>query len=227
MSYISLMALIGTGAFAVSGALVAIEKKLDHYGIVFLAIITAVGGGIIRDLIIDLPLPAAFENPVYVVISIISAVVTIAFYKWITRLQRLITIFDAVGLAAFTSIGARAAFDNDVYTVFIVMTLAMLTGVGGGMLRDIFVKEIPFVFRKEVYAVASLVGALVFWASSFYLNVKLCMYICFGVTLIIRLLSVRFRWHLATVKTTAVISRDEREKKQNQRGKKRRQGKEK
>ncbi len=217
MSFISLMELIGTVAFAVSGALIAIEKKLDYYGIVFLAIITAVGGGIIRDLIIDLPLPAAFENPLYVVISIISAAAVIAFYKWITRLQRLITIFDAVGLAAFTSIGAKAALDNNVYTVFIVMTLAMLTGVGGGMLRDIFVKEIPFVFRKEVYAVASLVGALVFWAASFYLNVKLCMYICFGVTLAIRLVSVRFNWHLATVKTAAVVNGDEREKTQRKR----------
>ena len=203
MSFISLMELIGTVAFAVSGALVAIEKKLDYYGIVFLAIITAVGGGIIRDVIINLPLPAFFENPVYVIISIASAVAVIAFYKWITKLQTVIMLCDAVGLAAFTAIGARTALDNDVYTVFVVLTLAMLTGVGGGILRDVFVKEIPFVFRKEVYAIASLAGALVFWAANIYLGVNLCMYICFGTTLVIRLISVKFNWHLAKVNTGA------------------------
>ena len=193
------MELIGTVAFAISGALVAIEKKLDYYGILFLAIITAVGGGIIRDIIINLPLPVALENPVYVIVSIVSAIAVIVFYKWITRLHTLINVFDAVGLAAFTAIGAKAAFDNDVYTIFVVLTLAMLTGVGGGILRDVFAKEIPFVFRKEVYAMASLAGALVFYISNSYLGTNLSMYICFGATLLIRLISVKFNWHLSNV----------------------------
>lgn len=204
IGFISLMELIGTVAFAVSGALVAIEKKLDYYGIVFLAIITAVGGGIIRDVIINVPLPVALANPLYVVISIASAAVVIAFYKWITRLQVLINVFDAVGLAAFTAIGAKAALSNDVYTPFVVITLALLTGTGGGILRDIFAKEIPFVFRKEVYAVASIAGAVAFLIAHMYVNTELTMYICFGVTLVIRLLSIRFNWQLAKVKTTDI-----------------------
>lgn len=141
MSFISLMELIGTVAFAVSGALVAIEKKLDYYGIIFLAIITAVGGGIIRDIIINLPLPIAIENPLYVIISIASAAVVILFYKLVNKLQMFINIFDAIGLAAFTAIGAKAALSNDVYTPFVVITLALLTGTGGGILRDVFAKE--------------------------------------------------------------------------------------
>lgn len=201
MNFISVMEIIGTVAFAVSGALVAIDKKLDYYGILFLAIITAVGGGIIRDVIISLPLPLALENPLYVIISIASAVCVILFYKWVNRLQRLINIFDAVGLAAFTAIGARAALNNDMYIPFVVITLALLTGTGGGILRDVFVKEIPFVFRKEVYAVASIAGSAVFLAAYMYFGLEAAMYISFGVTLAIRLLSIRFNWHLASVST--------------------------
>lgn len=205
MSFISLMEIVGTIAFAVSGALVAIEKNLDYYGIVFLAIITAVGGGIIRDLMIDLPLPVAIENPIYLLISIGTALGVIVFYKWVTKLQVLVTIFDAIGLAAFTAIGAEAAVDHHVGTPFVVITLALLTGTGGGILRDVFVKEIPFVFRKEVYAVASITGAAAFLIAECFLNTDLAMYVCFGSTLSIRLISVKFNWHLARVRTGTEI----------------------
>lgn len=206
MEFISLMELIGTVAFAVSGALVAIERKLDYYGIAFLAIITAVGGGIVRDIIINLPLPVALANPTYIIISIASAAVVILFYKWMNKFQSLVNIFDAVGLAAFTAIGAKAALSNDVYTPFVVITLALLTGTGGGVLRDILAKEIPFVFRKEVYATASIAGAVSFLVAHIYFNVELTMYICFTVTLVVRLVAIKFNLHLAKVKTTGVIT---------------------
>lgn len=201
MEFISLMEMIGTVAFAVSGALVAIEKKLDYYGIVFLAMITAVGGGIIRDLLIDLPLPVALENPFYVLLSVGTSALVILFYKKFIKHQNIVLFFDAIGLAAFTAIGAEAALKNDVYTAFVVITLAILTGTGGGILRDVFTKEIPFVFRKEVYAVASIAGAGAFMGA-FYLfkEARLSMYICFGVTLAIRLIAIKMNWHLAKVK---------------------------
>ncbi|MDO4545801.1 MAG: trimeric intracellular cation channel family protein [Bacillota bacterium] len=212
MSFISLMEIIGTVAFAVSGALVAIEKKLDYYGIVFLAIITAVGGGIIRDLMINLPLPVALANPLYVIISVATAIAVIVFYRWVTKLQILVTIFDAIGLAAFTAIGAQSAVSNDVFTPFVVITLALLTGTGGGILRDVFAREVPFVFRKEVYAVASIAGAVAFLAAYSYTGIRVAMYICFGVTLVIRLVSVKFNWHLAKVKTGAITHGSKRKK---------------
>lgn len=201
MVFISVMELIGTVASAVAGALVAIDKKLDYYGVLFLAIITAVGGGIIRDLMINRPLPVALENPVYVLVSIASGVCVILFYKWVNRLQVLINVFDAIGLAAFTAIGARAAVMSGMGTHFVVITLALLTGTGGGILRDVFAREIPFVFRKEIYAVASIVGACAFLAAYAYLGLEIGMYICFGVTLVIRLISIKFKWHVAVVKT--------------------------
>ncbi|MFQ7474176.1 MAG: trimeric intracellular cation channel family protein, partial [Anaerovoracaceae bacterium] len=159
----------------------------------------------IRDIIINLPLPIAIENPLYVIISIASAAVVILFYKLVNKLQMFINIFDAIGLAAFTAIGAKAALSNDVYTPFVVITLALLTGTGGGILRDVFAKEIPFVFRKEVYAVASIAGAVAFLISHMYLDLNLTMYICFGTTLVIRLISIKFNWHLAKVKTGVLI----------------------
>lgn len=204
MVFISFMEMIGTVAFAVSGALVAIERKMDHYGIIILAIITAVGGGMVRDIMINLPLPLALTNPVYIIISIVTAVIVILFYKSVKKLEPLVNIFDAVGLAAFTAIGADAALNNDVYTPFVVITLAILTGTGGGIIRDVFANERPFVFRKEVYAVASIAGAIAFLITYPYVSEKITMYICFGVTLAIRLISLKFNWHLGRVKTGAV-----------------------
>lgn len=159
------------------------------------------GGGIIRDVLIDLPLPVALENPLYVLISVGTAALVILFYKKFVKHQNIVLFFDAIGLAAFTAIGAEAALKNDVYTAFVVITLAILTGTGGGILRDVFAKEIPFVFRKEVYAVASIAGAGAFMGA-FYLfkEVRLSMYICFGVTLAIRLIAIKMNWHLAKVK---------------------------
>lgn len=201
MEFISMMELIGTVAFAVAGALVAIEKGLDYYGILFFAIITAVGGGIIRDVLIDLPLPVALTNPLYVLLSIGTGIVLILFYRRLVKYQNLLLFFDAIGLAAFTAIGAHSALVHDVYTPFVVITLAVLTGTGGGSLRDVFAGDIPFVFRKEVYAVASVVGAVAFMAAFYVLKQRqVSMYICFGVTLAIRLLAMKYDWHLAKVR---------------------------
>lgn len=144
--------IIGTIAFAISGALLAIKKDMDYYGIVFSAIITAVGGGIVRDVLINESLPTSLANPIYIIISIVSAGLTIIFYKKVIYLNKILLISDTIGLGAFTAIGAQVAIMNDLYQPFVIITLAVLTGTGGGVIRDVFAKEIPFVFQKEVYA---------------------------------------------------------------------------
>jgi uncharacterized membrane protein YeiH len=200
MEFISVVELIGTVAFAVSGALVAIDKELDYYGIAFFAIITAVGGGIIRDMLINASLPAALENPMYVVVSLVSAAVVIVFYRKIILYTNILQIFDAIGLAAFTAIGAEVAVDNGLNMPFVIITLALLTGTGGGVLRDVFAKEIPFVFRKEIYAIASIIGAICFIIiGDFSGNNTLALYACFGITLIIRLGCMKKDVHLKKV----------------------------
>lgn len=196
----SVMELIGTVAFAVSGAIVAIEKGLDYYGITFLAIITAVGGGIIRDIIINVDLPVALANPIYVIVSTISAFVVIGFYKYIVKKKKTLIFCDAIGLAAFTAIGAEVAINNGLNLPFVIIVFALLTGTGGGTLRDVFAKEIPFIFEKEIYAVASIIGAVAFIVSIDFLDTDISAYICFGVTLVIRLFAIGKNVHLKKVK---------------------------
>ena len=200
MEFISIVELIGTIAFAISGALMAIDKELDYYGIAFFAIITAVGGGIIRDVLINESLPVALENPLYVIISIASAAGVILFYKKIVLYTNVLQIFDTVGLAAFTAIGAEVAIKNDLNLPFVIIALALLTGTGGGILRDVFAKEIPFVFRKEIYAVASIIGAVCFIIiGELSGNNTVALYFCFGITLMIRLGCIKKDIHLKKV----------------------------
>lgn len=204
MEFISVVELIGTIAFAVSGALVAIDKELDYYGITFFAIITAVGGGIIRDMLIDERLPAALENPLYVLVSIASAAAVIVFYHKIVLHTNILQIFDAIGLAAFTAIGAEVAVYSNLNLPFVVITLALLTGTGGGTLRDVFAKEIPFVFRKEIYAVASIIGAACFIIiGKLWGNNTVALYSCFGITLLVRLACMKKDVHLKKVEKTS------------------------
>jgi len=187
MAFISFFEIIGTIAFAMSGALIAIEKELDYYGIAIFAIITAVGGGVIRDVLIGKILPASLENPIYLIISIISASFVIIFYKRIIYFTKILQFFDAIGLAAFTAIGAEIAIKHGYSQPFVIVTLAILTGTGGGTLRDLFAREIPFVFRKEVYAVASIIGAIIYFLVYQIGWHEVALYLCFGFTLLIRL----------------------------------------
>lgn len=199
MDFISVMEWIGTVAFAASGAFVAIEKKLDYYGICILAIVTAIGGGIVRDLLINRDLPASLENPLYVIISLITAFLIIVFYEKTEKITNLVNIADAIGLAAFVAVGAEVAVYQSKGTLFVIITMAVLTGTGGGILRDIFAQEIPDCFRKEVYASAAIAGAVVFWAVYPQIGITMAAYVTFGVTLVIRLVSMHKGWHLGRV----------------------------
>ena len=190
MDFISVMEWIGTVAFAASGAFVAIEKKLDYYGICILAIVTAIGGGIVRDLLINRDLPASLENPLYLII---------VFYEKTEKITNLVNIADAIGLAAFVAVGAEVAVYQSKGTLFVIITMAVLTGTGGGILRDIFAQEIPDCFRKEVYASAAIAGAVVFWAVYPQIGITMAAYVTFGVTLVIRLVSMHKGWHLGRV----------------------------
>lgn len=199
MEFISMVEIIGTVAFAMSGALLAIEKDMDYYGIAIFAIITSVGGGIVRDILINKNLPVSLTNPIYIIISIVSAALVIIFYKKFIHLSKVLQIFDAIGLAAFTAIGAEVAISNGLNQPFVIITLALLTGTGGGVLRDVFAKEIPYVFRKEVYAVASFFGAIMFIVIYEFIGNELALYASFSFTLLIRLFCIKKNIHLKKV----------------------------
>lgn len=199
MIFITIMEWIGTVAFAVSGAFVAIEKKMDYFGICFLAIITAIGGGIIRDLLVNRSHPAGLADPRYAIVSIVTAFTVIVFYKHIKKLHHLVSIADGIGLAAFTAIGAQVAVVTGHNTIYAVVTMAVLTGTFGGVLRDVFANEKPRCFCREVYAAAAIIGAIAFEISYEYIGMHTAMYASFGVTLAIRLYAMYHDLHLWSV----------------------------
>lgn len=191
----SILEIIGTIAFSVSGAVVGIKKKMDILGVVTMGIITAVGGGIIRDLLIGVVPPAAFRDPIYALIAI--GVALIAFFPFVSRkinLDHFIWILaDSIGLGAFTMIGVSTgtAFDN----VFLEVFLGVLTGVGGGVIRDICSGDIPMIFIRHFYACPCIIGAIVCAVLNKY-DPDLAMVLGFAVILILRLLAAKFKWHL-------------------------------
>ena len=203
--------IIGTVAFAITGVITALEKKFDIFGAIVLGMMTAVGGGILRDIILGYLPPSAFRYPVYAITAIITsvAVFTLAYIfgdkfkaKYDTYSQA-INIFDSIGLAVFVIVGVQAADkcgfgDNTFLSVFV----GTLTGVGGGMLRDIMAGRIPKILRKRVYALAAIIGALIYQILTEYglCSQTVAMIVGAGSILIIRILATVFHWNLPTAK---------------------------
>lgn len=155
--------LIGTVAFSISGAITAMKKNMDIFGVMILGLTTAVGGGIIRDLILGITPPATFRDPLYAATALITAI--LVFLPWVRRLfQRyrraydlLMLAMDSIGLGIFTVIGVQAAFaQSGSYNLFLLTFVGVITGVGGGVLRDIMAGNTPYIFVKHIYACASL-----------------------------------------------------------------------
>ena len=152
----------GVFVFAVSGALTAATKKMDIFGFIVIALITAVGGGTLRDVILNVPV-FWLSQPTYVWITLSAAILTFLFTQAFHRGQNLFLWFDAIGLAVFCVLGAAKTFalTND---PFISVMMGVVSAVVGGMIRDIICNEIPLIFHSEVYATAAFAGAMVFIA---------------------------------------------------------------
>jgi uncharacterized membrane protein YeiH len=199
--FIYILDLFGTMAFAVTGAFKAIESKADIVGIVILATITGVAGGTIRDIVLGRFPPNSIMDPSYVVITVVTGVVLFFLYSKLKKHWNVFLKFDAIGLGVFTVIGATFAY-NLFGLNFLAMVLAgMLTAVGGGILRDVFVNQVPIVFVKELYASASFVGVVVFY---FILAIGADLYIAsiVGISIVtgLRLVAMKYNWNLPKVK---------------------------
>ena len=201
--FILVLELIGTAAFAVSGALVGIGKRMDIFGVCILGLTTAVGGGIIRDVVLGVTPPAAFTDPVYLIIAIIVSL--LCFVPAVRRrfdpghrfFDLMLFVSDSAGLGIFTVCGAGVAVEQGFGgNFFLVIFVAVLTGVGGGVLRDIFAGDRPMIFVKHVYACASLCGALVFAVCLNTVGQSVGMIAGFAVVTVMRFLARRFRWSL-------------------------------
>jgi uncharacterized membrane protein YeiH len=150
----------GTFVFALSGAAAGVNHRLDLFGVLVLAFAAGNSGGIARDVMIGAPLPAAISDWRYIAASILAGLITFYWYRMIDRLRNPVLVFDAAGLALFAVSGASKALAFHAGPVA-AMLLGMLTGIGGGIVRDVLVREIPTVLRTELYAVAALIGAAV------------------------------------------------------------------
>ena len=202
--------ILGTIAFSISGAIVAIRKKMDILGVIVLGVITAVGGGIIRDLLLGITPPAAFENPVYVSWASITALIVFGIeYKWSDLLKEekkllfdeFLNLVDAIGLGIFATVGVQVALnagyeDNAFLSIFV----GVLTGVGGGMIRDVLAGNIPQIFCKRIYAIAALVGAIIYYWSADHMPSSASMFISSTLVVCVRLLATYYEWDLPTAK---------------------------
>ena len=201
--FIYILDLFGTMAFAVTGAFKAIEHKADIVGIIILATITGVAGGTIRDIVLGKTLPNSLIDPAYVIITVISAVILFFLYSKMRKHWNIFLKFDAIGLGVFTVIGATFAY-NLVGMNFLVIVLAgMLTAIGGGILRDIFVNQTPIVFVKELYASASFIGAVLFYFTLLITNeIYAATIIGLVITTALRLVAMKYNWNLPRVKSS-------------------------
>ena len=194
---IQLLDLFGTMAFAVTGAFKAVEHKADIVGVLILSTITGVAGGVIRDIIFGKLPPTAVINPLYIIITISTGVVIFLLYPILKTHWNLFLKFDAVGLGVFTVIGSAFAY-NIFGLNFLTMSFAgVLTAVGGGILRDALVNEIPIVFTKELYASASFIGIVILFVMlSININLSLASIPTIVVVTSIRLIAMKFNWNL-------------------------------
>ena len=200
--------LIGAAAFAISGAMAAIKRKADIFGVVFLGVITALGGGVIRDVLIGQLPPKMFVSYAYLLASLLVSLI-VFFDAYIRRekyfankdkLSEINNIFDAAGLAVFTISGMNTAMGVS-GNVILILTLGVITGVGGGMLRDMMTNTMPKVLRKRVYAVASLMGGALYYV--LYLigvNDILSAVIGMVTIFVLRVLATAYKWNLPSVK---------------------------
>ncbi len=198
--FIYILDLFGTMAFAVTGAFKAIEHKSDIVGILLLATITGVAGGTIRDIVMG-KFPNSLSDPAYVVITIISGISIFFLYSHLKKHWNLFLKFDAIGLGVFAIIGATFAYNLVGLNFLAIMLCGMLTAVGGGILRDVFVTQIPVVFVKEFYVSASFIGITAFYFI-LYFGGELYAATIFGIilTTTLRLIAMKFNWNLPRVK---------------------------
>lgn len=198
--FIYILDLFGTMAFAVTGAFKAIEHKTDVVGILLLATITGVAGGTIRDVVMG-QFPNSLSDPAYVIITVLSGLSIFFLYSHLKKHWNLFLKFDAIGLGVFTIIGATFAYNLVGLNFLAIMLGGMLTAVGGGILRDVFVIQVPIVFVKEFYISASFIGITVFYLT-LYFGGELYSATILGITLTttLRLIAMKFNWNLPKAK---------------------------
>ena len=206
-TFILIVNLIGTVAFAASGAMIGLRKDMDIFGVCILGLTTATGGGVIRDLILGVTPPMAFRDPTSAMVALVTSAVF--FSHRVRRLlmysptlyNHLLFWMDTLGLGAFTVIGVELAFSQAAApTFYLLVFVGTLTGVGGGVIRDLLAQEVPYIFVKHIYACASLVGAMLCAGMWNHVNRVDAMVVGMASVVIIRVLAAHYHWNLPKAK---------------------------
>ena len=192
-----LLDIIGTMAFAMSGALTAMHKKLDPFGVFIIAFVTAVGGGTLRDVLIGRTPVGWMRDLNYVYVIIIGFLLAIIFRKKFDRLRTSLFLFDTIGLGVFTLIGLEKGINIGLHPV-ICIAIGTMTACFGGVIRDILCTEIPVIFRKEIYATICILGGIVFFILKKLNLDNDILYLATSLFIIaVRLMAVKFKWYLS------------------------------
>lgn len=202
--FFSIIEILGVIAFSVSGAITAIDKETDLFGVVFLSVVTSFGGGILRDVMIGTGIPLIFENYLLIIVCVITSLAVFAmaaiFKQRFIENEELVSninnYFDAAGLGVFAVSGCKVCMDLGIENPVTIIVMGMITCIGGGMIRDFSLREIPFVLRKRVYAFAALLGSGVYWGLSVLdVNEIVSMMAGFATVVIIRVCATVFKWN--------------------------------
>lgn len=200
---------VGIIAFAISGAMISIQRRMDVFGVIFLSMVTALGGGAMRDIFLGVFPPRNFFNSTHLICALVTSVVVFVlakifkdfFFDNFKKINEIVNIFDAFGLAAFTISGVQVTIDagyGDKWNFAIFM--GVFTAVGGGLLRDVMSREKPMIFCKNVYATAVIIGTVCYYFLGKVIPETATIVITFAVIVTIRILAAKFRWDLPKIK---------------------------
>lgn len=209
-SFVQILDFIGTFAFAISGIRLASAKRFDWFGAYIVGFVTAIGGGTIRDVLLDVT-PVWMTDPIYLICTAFAMFFVIIFRKYLIKLNNTFFIFDTIGLALFTVVGCSKSLSLG-YPFWVAIIMGSITGAAGGVIRDVFINEIPLIFRKEIYAMACVAGGLAYWLC---LRAKME---AFGaqvvggiVVFLVRIMAVQYHLTLPILKGDPEIEAEEKE----------------
>lgn len=199
MNFTNFIDYLGTFAFAISGIRLASAKQFDWFGAYIVGLVTAIGGGTIRDLLLDIT-PFWMQQPSYLIVTGIALLFVLVFGRYVIRLSNTFFIFDTIGLGLFVVVGIERTLAAG-FPFWVAIVMGMITGSAGGIMRDVFINVEPLIFRKDIYALACVFGGLVFFACSLMgINSTATQIVAASSVILIRILAVRYKIGLPALK---------------------------
>ncbi|RRD80447.1 trimeric intracellular cation channel family protein [Alloprevotella sp. OH1205_COT-284] len=199
LTFVSILDYVGTLAFAISGIRLASAKRFDLFGAYVVGLATAIGGGTVRDLLLDVPV-FWMHNGIYFIINLVALLLVGVLGKVVIRQKNTWFIFDTIGLGMFAVIGIEKTLAEG-FPFWVAIVMGVLTGSGGGVVRDVFLNDIPLIFRAEIYAVACVLGGLAYWAFwALGFDSVGCGLVCGIVVILSRIIAVRYHINLPTLR---------------------------